>query len=174
MAKKKKERSSAPKLGAAYQATKFGLQVASPVIDSGFQAAGGGGFDLQLRNHLGDPTNRNNYLKGVSVALLDAWGSKKAHIANAISRNSVSAIAVEALTGWEAGSEADLDPQNSLGNFSAKTDGYHPQDGQFSFDTAKPYLIRKYVAAAARYALTRLPFVGRPIHKFTAMLGVNP
>ena len=95
MAKKKKERSSAPKLGATYQAVKLGVQLASPVTESAIEHGANLVPDLKFRAT--SPIARAAYAKGAGVALLDAWASRKIGHAAALSRKSVTAWAPEAL-----------------------------------------------------------------------------
>jgi len=166
MAKKKKEHSSAPKLGAQYQAAKLGVQIAGPPALRAITDKKLGGAEFMVR--------QRNYQKGVLVSLLDHWGSKKIHHAAALSRKSVTAIAPEAYATAGSAFDSDFDPQTSYALAQARTSGFNPQSLAFQVKgaDAQTYFFLKYGGWAARKILTATR-LNTPINKFLGMLGVT-
>ena len=166
MTKKKKERSSAPKLGATYQAAKLGLQVGGPVAYQALTDRSQAGFEFRLRS--------SNYHKGVAVSLLDAWGSKKLGHAAAISRKSITAIAPEFLAGADAAERANLDPIGSGANFIENTSGYNPAPDSFNVSQAKGYFIQKYgLGIGRKVARALVPGVYDMVNSALGKMGVH-
>ena len=167
MAKKEKERSSAPKLGAQYQAAKLGVQLAGPPVIHAFTnpkheiAA--------IKNLVKSP----GYLKSVAVALADQWGSKKLGHAAALSRHSVTALIPEVLAVGDSATRADIDPQHSVQNFVSATDGLDTDTSTFSFnERIKTYGFTKYGLGIGRKVLNKTR-LAEPLKKALSMLGVT-
>lgn len=164
MARKKKEKSSEPKLGAQYQAAKLALQVGSgPVYAGAVQKTGSAVVD-RLKS--------SAYHKGVALGLLDQWGSKKLGHAGAISRRSVTAIAPEVIAGAEAATAANFDPLHAANRFNLNTDGYDFINDQFVFDQAKGYFVQKYGLGIVRKVANKTR-IAEPIKRFLGMMGVS-
>ena len=164
MAKKKKERSSAPKLGVTYQAAKLGLQVGGPFAYQAYTDPSQAGFEFRLRSR--------NYQKGVAVSLIDQWGSKKLGHAQALSRKSITALAPEVLAGLDAAHRGDLDPVNSGAAFIQNTSGYDPIPDSFSTDSVKSYLVQKYGLGVARKVVNKTR-LAEPFKRALSMMGVS-
>ena len=164
MAKKKKERSSAPKLGASYQAAKLAVQVGGPIAYQALTDRSQAGFVSRLKS--------SDYHKGVAVSLLDQWGSKKLGHAAALSRKSVTAWAPEVLAGVQAGQEANLDPIGTADLFVGNTSGYRFQDNIFHVDRVKGYAITKYGLGLARKVVNKTR-IAEPVKNALSLLGVT-
>ena len=168
MAKKKKERSASPKLGAQYQAAKLGVAV-----------AGGPAHSLLLEKSSEKAITRvsgrdGNYAwhKGVAVSLLDQYGSKKLGHAAALSRGSITAMAPEIIEGIDGAQAADLDPVGSLSNVNAAFTGYSIQDNTFDAGRVSRYGLTKYGLGIGRKVVNKTR-AAEPIKKFLSMLGLS-
>lgn len=166
MAKKKKEKSSAPKLGSQYQAVKLGVAI-----------AGGPAHALVIEkspeNAITRVTGRDGnfaYAKGVAVALLDQWGSKKLGHAAALSRKSVTALAPEVLELVDGAQNANLDPVGSVSNANAAFNGYNLVDNSFAASRVRRYGIMKYGLGFGRKIVNKTR-IAEPVKKFLGMLG---
>ncbi len=163
MAKKKKEKSSAPKLGAQYQALKLGVQLVGPPADHAISNPDN--IVAAERNLL----RSRAYWEGAGVALLDQWGSKKIDHAAAISRNSVTALVPEFLVGLRA-VETGGDTKGSISEYIARTDGFDSRTTTFDANRVKEYGIAKYGLALGRKFANKTRFA-EPIKRVLGMLG---
>lgn len=163
---KKKERSSAPKLGAQYQAVKLGVQIAGPPALAAFAAKDEKAALERVKSR--------NYQKGVFVSALDFWGSRKIRHAAALSRHSATALAPEIYATLGSAYDQDFDPANSYAEAQQRTSGYNPAADAFQLkDTAaQTYFLGKYGGWGLRKVLsaTRL---NEPINKFLSILGLT-
>lgn len=164
---------STPAIGSAYQDGKLGAQLLVPVVDSAAQAGQGGvsAFRTQLENHFVNPGNRNNYLMGQAVGVVDYIGSKKVGHAAALSRGSVTAWAPEiyaGIKGFSSGGSVLQRAEQGL----ATTNGYLASDGSFDVGRVWPYALIKYGGAVARKAAVKTKLI-KPISKALGMFGVT-
>ena len=166
MAKKTKEKSSAPKLGAQYQAAKLAVQIGGPPVYAAIQ-----GKDAKFAL---ERVKSPNYWKGAAVALADQWGSKKIGHAAALSRLSVTALLPEADA--TAGSFLERGSEGFEGiydEYQAKTTGYKPQTDSFAFfDTTKRYFLEKYGLGIGRKIVNKTR-IAEPVKKALSMMGVT-
>ena len=166
MPKKKKEPNAKPKLGATYQAAKLGLQIGGPPALSAWEQRTGAAVIDRFKSR--------DYQKGVAVALLDAWGSKKIGHAAALSRKSVTAIAPEFLAGADAANRGNLGPIDTGTFFLENTDGYSPTSDSFAVSRIRPYVAVKYGLAIGRKAARALvPGVYDMVNSALGKLGVH-
>ena len=171
MAKKKKERSSAPKLGAQYQAAKLVVQIAGPpariLVHPAVQ-------DKDKQAEVITEFKNRNYLKGVAVALIDQVGSKKLGHAQALSRVAVTALGPEVYATAGSALDKDLDPDDTYSEFQQRTTGYTPQNRQFSLKDsgAKSYFLSKYGLGIARKVVNRTR-IAEPVKKALSLMGVS-
>lgn len=175
MARKKKEKSSAPKLGAQYQAAKLGVQVlslpANKLENQGFtRLAAESTWDI-ARGVYGPA-----YLQGAGVAVADTvLSSKMLHHANALSRRSVTAVAPE-IYAAAMGARNSMATKKITGfsdDFTRVTTGYAPQSTTFNAADAFPYFGLKYGGWIVRKAANAVPAVGDKVKRFLSMAGVT-
>ena len=167
MGKKKKERSSAPRLGSQYQALKLGVAIATPPAYSLAKESP----ESAITRVTGRDGNYA-YAKGVAVSLLDQWGSKKLGHAAALSRYSVTALAPEILEGVDGARAANLDPVGSIANVNAAFTGYDIRDNSFFADRVKRYGVVKYGLGIARKAVNKTR-LAEPVKAALSMMGVT-
>ena len=165
MAKKKKERSSAPKLGALYQAVKMGVALAAPPAYSLVRET-----REQAITRVTGRDGNYAYAKGIAVSLLDQWGSKKLGHAAALSRYSVTALAPEVLEGVDGAYAANLDPVGSIANVNAAFNGYDIRDNSFFLSRVRRYGLTKYGLGLARKVVNKTR-IAEPVKQFLSMMG---
>lgn len=161
-------RSSAPKLGASYQAAKLGVALVGPPA---YQIAiGKSPAEQTARNIFSEGDHA--YPKGVAVSLLDQWGSKKLGHAAALSRKSLTALAPEALEIVDAAQRTNLDPAGSVREANMAFTGYNMGDRTFSADRVRRYAIAKYGLGIARKVLNKTR-IAEPVKAALSMMGVT-
>lgn len=169
--KKKKERSSAPRLGQTYQAVKLGASVA---FGPGYAAI----KERSAENVITRITGRDGnfaYAKGVAVSLADQWGSKKIGHAAALSRRSITAWAPEVEVGLRASGNlawAKDDPIGVVMNVNTDFTGYDTR--AHTFDVGRPirYGAIKYGLGIGRKVVNKTR-IAQPLKKALGMMGVT-
>ena len=172
MAKKKKERSATPKLGATYQAAKLAVQIASPATDA-----------IVTREPMTADTARAKlntaYGQGMVIGIVDAAASKYIGHAGALSRKSITALAPEvyavgSAAAYTASGEAGPNKIEEFNNqYVVRTTGYSPAFNDFGFRPENTiYFGLKYGGGIARKALNKTGFMD-PVKKALSMMGMT-
>lgn len=161
------------KIGATYLNAKMGIQILSPVTDSGIRLITG---DLKPDGLVGTLRGRANvdYGEAVVSSVGQRWLDKKLKVANALSRYSVTAWAAELYPGVSMMNDyrSSRDVRVLHRSYVASTTGYDSMDGSFSINRALPYLGVKYGGAIARKVLTKTG-LSRQIGKALGTVGVT-
>jgi hypothetical protein len=136
MAKKKKERSTAAKLGAQYTAAKHAATVLSPLTDVGLLAATQKGSIDQ--NNVGASLHARamtgGYAGNLAVNAADAFLDRKFGQAAALTRGSVTALVPEGYLALASFARGGKDIRAVHSNAVIVHQGYDPATGQGAFD----------------------------------------